>query len=56
VKTPVTCDPPTYTHEFYRIGESHEETIDFVANGLWTPGAWATYQAMIAEMDAASTP
>jgi arylsulfatase A-like enzyme len=57
VENPPNCStPPAYTHEFYRIGESHEETIDLIANGAWTPGAWATYQAMTAEMDAVSQP
>jgi len=50
------CDSPTYTQRFYRIGESHEETIDLLPNGPWPPGALATYQAMTAEMDAVSQP
>jgi arylsulfatase A-like enzyme len=50
------CDPPTYTQHFYRIGESHEETIDLLPNGPWPAGALAAYQAMTAEMDAVSQP
>jgi arylsulfatase A-like enzyme len=50
------CDAPTYTQRFFRIGESHEETIDFLSTGTWPPGALATYQAMTAEMDAVSQP
>ena len=52
------CDPPSYTQHFFRLGESHEETIDFLAvpTGSWPPGALATYQAMTAEMDAVSQP
>lgn len=56
VKSPVTCDPPSYTHEFYRIVEDREETYDFLAGMAWTPGAFAAYQAMTAEMDAVSQP
>jgi arylsulfatase A-like enzyme len=50
------CDPPTYVQQFFRIGESHEETIDLLLNGPMPPGAQATYQAMTAEMDAVSQP
>jgi len=50
------CDPPTYVQYFFRIGESHEQTIDLLTTGAMTPGALATYQAMTAEMDAVSQP
>ena len=55
-KDPVDCDPPEYTQEFYRIVDDREETFDFLANTSWTPGAWAAYQAMTAEMDVVSQP
>jgi hypothetical protein len=41
---------------FFRIGESHEQTIDLLTTGTLTPGALATYRAMTAEMDAVSQP
>ncbi len=50
------CDPPTYRQYFFRIGESHEQTIDLLTTGALTRGALATYRAMTAEMDAVSQP